>query len=69
MQARFAMTAWGEQFIQPEICAEASQISFIADRNLKFWPRSSAQNASEWSKIWIKETMVSKIQSHQRRRQ
>ena len=39
-----------EQFIQPRICAEASQIPVIAEQNLKFCSRSSALNASEWRK-------------------
>ena len=31
-----------EQFIQPGICAEASQIPLIAEQNLRFCSRSSA---------------------------
>ena len=36
-----------EQFIQPRICAEASQILLIAEQNLRFCSRSSAKSASE----------------------
>ncbi len=35
---------------QSEICAEASQISLIAEPKLRFGSRSSAKNASEWRK-------------------
>lgn len=37
-----------DQFIQPGICVEASQIPLIAEQNLRFCPRSSAWHASEW---------------------
>ncbi len=36
---------------QSEICVEASQISLIAEPNLRFDSRSSAKNASEWRKL------------------
>ena len=39
-----------EQFIQPGICAEASQIPLIAEQNWRFCSRFSALNASEWRK-------------------
>jgi len=40
-----------DRFIQPGIYAEASQIPFIAEQNLRFCSRFSAKNASEWRKL------------------
>ncbi len=37
-----------DQFMQPGICVEASQIPLIAEQNLRFCSRSSASSASEW---------------------
>ena len=42
-----------EQFIQPRICAEASQILLIAEQNLKFCSRpqrKALRNGEEYEK-------------------
>ena len=46
-----------EQFIQPRICAEASQILLIAEQNLKFCSRlqrKALQNGYKNEKGYIK---------------